>query len=235
MDIDFCPELEDLLKSRHAVGASGQVFENVVGTSTPNNLHILQSLMGAKPKRTLETGFAFGASCLTFTALHRRNGAKPAQQHVAIDPMQGTLFDSAGLRAIERAGLAGYLDFRGETSALAMADLLRQGLKFDLIYLDGSHFFEEVLIDAYYATRLLNDGGVMLFDDSTIPDVAKVLRYLRRNQAHCLTEMDLGPFHPSGRSIKYRLARRLGRAQLTAFRRHGSTEGRDWHLRVVDF
>jgi predicted O-methyltransferase YrrM len=223
MDAGFCPELQELLALER------------ISTTSPNNLRIITTLMKAKPLRTLETGLASGGSALAFTDSHRRNGAIPSRQHVAIDPLQESLFANEGLRNIDRAGLSGYLDFRREIAALAMADLLRSGEKFDLIYLDGSHFFDEVLLDAYYSIRLLNDGGILLFDDSTIPDVAKVIRYLRRNQAQCLAEVNLTDIHPTGRSIKYQLARWVGRAQMTAFRRHGTFERSDWNLRIVDF
>jgi predicted O-methyltransferase YrrM len=235
MNADFCPELETLLRSRRAVGTSGRVFENLIGTSTPNNLHVIRSLMRDRPSRTLETGFAFGASCLTFTASHRENRSAPARQHVAIDPLQRTLFDGAGLLAVERSGLAGFLDFRGEPSALVLPQLVRDGEKFDLIYIDGSHFFEEILIDAYYCIRLLNEGGVMLFDDSTIGHVAKVVRFLRTNQSHCLAEVDLSAHRADGGSLKYRAAKLLGRVQLTAFRRAGALDDRRWNIPLVEF
>ena len=35
-----------------------------------------------------------------------------------------------------------------------------------MIYVDGSHNFEHVFIDAYYSVQLLDMGGVVLFDDS---------------------------------------------------------------------
>ena len=74
----------------------------------------------------------------------------------------------------------GYLDFREECSALELPKLMKQGARFDLVYIDGSHLFEDVFIDAYFVARLLTQGGVVVFDDSTNPHIAKVLRFLRR-------------------------------------------------------
>ena len=36
---------------------------------------------------------------------------------------------------------------------------------FDLIYIDGSHFFNDVLIDAIKSFELLKKGGIIIFDD----------------------------------------------------------------------
>jgi SAM-dependent methyltransferase len=36
---------------------------------------------------------------------------------------------------------------------------------YDLIYIDGSHDFDDVLSDAIYAFRILKPGGVIIFDD----------------------------------------------------------------------
>ena len=37
--------------------------------------------------------------------------------------------------------------------------------KFDVIYVDGSHFADDVLTDGINAWRLLKQGGIMIFDD----------------------------------------------------------------------
>ena len=40
---------------------------------------------------------------------------------------------------------------------------------YDLIYIDGSHYFDDVLIDAIRSFELLKTGGVMIFDDYIWP------------------------------------------------------------------
>ena len=47
-----------------------------------------------------------------------------------------------------------------------LAGLLAEGTsQFDLIYIDGSHFADDVMVDAVLAWALLRNGGVMIFDD----------------------------------------------------------------------
>jgi hypothetical protein len=50
--------------------------------------------------------------------------------------------------AVERAGLMGYMDFRQAYSALELPKLIEQGTQFGLVYVDGSHLFEDVFVDA---------------------------------------------------------------------------------------
>lgn len=47
--------------------------------------------------------------------------------------------------------------------------MLDEGQQFDLIYVDGSHFADDVLTDGITAWRLLKDGGVLIFDDFLWP------------------------------------------------------------------
>lgn len=217
----FCPILEEMIKAGSAVGRSGRRFDEIGALSTSNNLHVLRQLMlQNKPKRTLEIGLSFGGSCLLFTATHRELTGQAAQQHMAVDPFQQEAWDDAGLMAVERAGLSGYLNFQPYFSSVILPRLVENSEQFDLVYIDGSHLFEDVFIDAYYTSRLLSEGGVVTFDDCRDPHVRKVLEFIGRNLGQCLEELDLRPFRADqGRSPKYRLARLMGQTQMRAFRR----------------
>ena len=228
--LGFCPALAEIVERRSAIGRSGRVFDGLAALSSVNNLVTLRSLMlGLKPARTMEIGLAFGGSGLVFTASHQEAGHTPTRQHMSIDPFQQSVWDDCGLLSIERAGLSAYLDFRPVLSSLELPKLVSQGEAFDLVYVDGSHLFEDVFVDAYFVTRLLRQNGVVLFDDSPDSHVQKVLRFLRSNCRSGLEEVDLSPYRgDAGTSVRYRMARLLGRVQLTAFRRVGPAE-REWN------
>ena len=197
------------------------------GASTASNLRTLALLVeDIKPSRTLEIGLGPGASALLFASHHQAAG-HGQQTHVAIDPYQlsPTAFDSAGLRALERAGLASFVLHRNGMSSVELPKLIGENASFDLIYIDGSHLFEDTFVDAYFSLRLLNSNGVMLFDDLASSQVLKVVRFLRANMGDCLLEVDLSKYRED--KYRYQLARLLGRVQLTAFRRVGPTE-RAW-------
>lgn len=165
---------------------------------------------------------AFGASALLFTACHRESGHPPNRQHTAIDPYQTTYWDNAGIAAIERAGLADYLELREQLSSLELPVMLQKGELFDMIYVDGSHMFEDVFVDFYFVRQMVAPNGIVAYDDCSTPEVAKVIRFIRKNMAQCFAEIDLSPFRwDGGKSFKHIVARALGRVQMVAFRRSG--------------
>jgi predicted O-methyltransferase YrrM len=50
-------------------------------------------------------------------------------------------------------------------SSFVLPQLLGEEHRYDLIYVDGSHFADDVLSDAVAAWQMLSEGGVMIFDD----------------------------------------------------------------------
>jgi Methyltransferase domain len=232
---DFCPVLAELLETRKSVGRTGRVYEGLAALSTVNNLLTIRELMRrTRPLRTLEVGLSFGGSALAFCASHQELGRPPEAQHTALDPFQTTVWDSCGLMALERAGLMGYMDFRQTYSALALPRLIEGAARFDLVYVDGSHLFEDVFVDAYFITRLLNEGGIVAFDDSGNPHIAKVLQFLRTSSREALGELDLSNYREMRGPFTYRVARYFGRVQMTAFRRIGNVE-RAWDAPFCSF
>lgn len=218
--LDFCPLLSNLYNSGRVVGRTGKVFEELGALSTINNLlHIRAFMMEFKPQRTLEIGMAFGGSALTFASTHRDLNRPPVGQHTAIDPAQNSYWDDAGRQNLERAGLAGYVEVIEQLSAAALPRLITEQQKYDLIYVDGSHQFEDVLIDFVFCHELLNIGGIILFDDSTDSQVAKVLRFIESNYDQIYHAMTPTRGTRMDR-LKRRLACMLHKNQLTAFRKH---------------
>jgi hypothetical protein len=64
------------------------------------------------------------------------------------------------------APFAGRVTKRKGLSGAQLAALVAEGgERFDVVYIDGSHFADDVLLDALLGWRLLVDGGTMIFDD----------------------------------------------------------------------
>ena len=205
------------------------------GLTTVNNLIVLRNLhLSLKAAATLEVGLGWGPSALVFAQSHKDIGSAPQGQHVAIDPFQDHVAH-AGVAVVKRAGLNDYLDHINDFSDRALPRLLAEGRRFGMIYIDGSHLFEDVMIDCHYATQLLLADGVLLFDDSTDPHVAKLLGFTDGNMRHVLTRLDVAPFRgDAGRSFRYRLGKLFGRTQLTAYRKSGEGRRR-WDSKLARF
>jgi len=124
--------------------------------------------------RSIEIGCAHGISSLYICdAL----GGRPGAKHVIIDPYELTEWHGIGLHNLEQAGLSGY-EFIDKPSEFALPALLESGQTFDFALIDGFHRFEHALLDFFYLDRLLNIGGLLVFDDARLPPVRKVLRYV---------------------------------------------------------
>ena len=214
----FCPVLDEMASNGYVLGRTGVRF-GMEGLSTRNNLLMLRNLqLDVKPNRSLETGLAVGGSCLAFTQTYKDLGQAPSRQHIAIDPHQRGL-DEVGLHAVERAGLSGYLEYIEDRSEFALPQLVRDGAQFDLVYIDGLHLFENVLVDFFYCAHMMTDNGFILFDDSLWPGVKKVLQFIRTNCNSYFREVDLSPYRADGRSQRYKLAKLAGRVQMTGFQK----------------
>jgi predicted O-methyltransferase YrrM len=206
-----------------------------MGASTENNLHVLAGLVcNLKPTHTLEIGLAAATSALVIAHGHRLNEDGTIRSHTAIDPYQHEL-DDVGIAQIERAGLDRYFSLIRKQSLLALPQLLASGRQFDLIYIDGSHLFEHAFIDVFYSMRLLTTGGVMLLDDSTVPDVKKIVTFIRRNFKKKIDEFDLTSWRHAGLGgLGYRVAKELKRVQLTGFIKRNDPE-RPFDASLVNF
>ena len=53
---------------------------------------------------------------------------------------------------------------RGMSQSI-LPKLCDEGRKYDFIYIDASHQSDDTFVDAYYAHKMLNDKGIMIFDD----------------------------------------------------------------------
>jgi predicted O-methyltransferase YrrM len=124
--------------------------------------------------QTLEIGCANGLSSLFICdALSGR----PNASHTMVDPVQSTDWHGAGIANLERAGFHFYTLIE-DGSEFVLPELLKHSTnKFDLILIDGWHTFDHSLVDAFFATRLLRVGGLLVFDDADWSSVGRTLRW----------------------------------------------------------
>jgi cephalosporin hydroxylase len=218
-----------------------RVVETIDGTivpfeagSTVNNIQIIRQLvMAMRPTRTLEIGLAHGASALTFlTSLREINTGGGDFLHAAIDPYQRSVWKSAALHAVEVDGFRDHFQFYDEESSVALARLCDEQREFQVIYIDGSHLFEDVFLDFAFSARLLPIGGICLFDDCSDRHVQKVIRFIKTNYRGILRRYPLEGLVE--KPMLKRLANRIGFYQLAAFEKIARTP-RKWDSAFTSF
>lgn len=167
--------LDDILQSgvvTDARGAQHQVHSN----TSPAQCLFLRELIGRiDARRCLEIGLAYGISSL---AICEEINGKAGASLISIDPHQGEHWNDIGVLNLERAGFGAILEFHRRPSHEVLPRLLQEGQRVDFAYVDTSKIFDVVLLDAYYITRLLMPGGIIVFDDCSWPGIRKVVRYI---------------------------------------------------------
>ena len=131
-------------------------------------------LREVRPMKTIEIGCAYGISSLFICAELQQT---PDAFHTIIDSLQSTNYKNIGLTNLNRAEIDFY-ELIEKPSEIALPELLAQGKKYDLGFIDGWHTFDHTLIDFFYLNRMLNVGGVILIDDVTYPSINQLMRYL---------------------------------------------------------
>jgi predicted O-methyltransferase YrrM len=165
-------------------GSFGQM-DDKTKISISQGLWLYNFCIDHKVLRTLEVGLAYGFSTLYFIALlaKHRDG-----HHTAVDPYANKDWRGIGLAkvapAIEKLGLdpAQRFEFFEERSDHAAIDLHRRGSRFDLIFVDGNHRFDDVLVDFYLYDPLCRAGGFIVFDDMWMSSVRSVASFISSNR-----------------------------------------------------
>lgn len=133
-----------------------------------------------KANRTLEIGMAFGVSTLFICQAHKDKGSG---HHTAIDPWQKRWFNNIGLRNVRNAQLDEDFRFYEAPSFEALAELGKNGERFDFVFIDGNHRFEYTLVDFFLVDKILEVGGYVMLHDPWMPSIRKVLSFILRNRA----------------------------------------------------
>jgi predicted O-methyltransferase YrrM len=129
-------------------------------------------------KRSLEIGLAYG-----FSTIWIMDALPSDASHTAIDPFQESLWGGVGQTQARR--LSGKkFELLEDYSIHALSDFIRRGERFDFIFIDGNHRFDDVLVDFYLADQVLNVGGLMVLDDIWMASIRTVMSFVLANRAY---------------------------------------------------
>lgn len=170
------PIITEVFNSRTVISKDGKTYP-LRGNIDFNEglfIHRLISRDGTI-NRTLEVGCGHGISSLFICdALKERT----VKEHYIIDPNQNTHYNGIGINNLNKVGVSFYT-FISEKSEYALPELAKiYQATFDLIFIDGFHSFDQVLLDFYYANLLIRVGGYIVFDDCSFYSISKALTYI---------------------------------------------------------
>jgi predicted O-methyltransferase YrrM len=204
--------LSEILKTGETKNANGNSAVNVHSSVSSSEGEFLQKLVSqVDPTVSLEVGLAYGVSALFICdALKVRNGT----QHIVIDPSQERVWGGIGIANLRRAGFEHFVRLMEAPSYRALPELESRGQRVDFAFIDGWHTLDFALLDFFFVDRMLNVGGIVVFDDANWPAVRMVCRFVKTNLAYSLVGV-------SGTDTAPSLKRRLSEGVLrsTPFRR----------------
>jgi len=157
---------------------------------------IQEAVRAWKPELIIEVGSWKGQSAINFAEELKRS--VPAGKILCVDTWLGALEFWENQKDSERYvslhhdrgypsvyyqflanvlyhGLQDYVIPFPQTSLIAARWLAKRGIKAGLIYIDGSHDYEDVTRDLQAYWPLLKPGGLMFGDDYDWPDVSKAV------------------------------------------------------------
>jgi predicted O-methyltransferase YrrM len=131
-----------------------------------------------RPQHTLEIGFGCGFASLFMLGAMMENGFGT---HTSIEHDQRTTWNGAGIRQIERLGAEHMFELLEESPGLALAQMATNDRVSQLIFINGEKNFDSMVMYLHYAIRLLPVGGMIVFNDSTMPSVRAAAEFAREN------------------------------------------------------
>lgn len=187
LDPWFRSRLLSMYAAEPQMGADGEKHPigNVPGMSPEEGTWLYGHCLSVKPRATLEIGMAFGYSTLYILSAIAENGEG---RHTAVDPLQSSVFSGVASTqaqaAVREKGLqAEAFRLIEERSDRAAVDLARAGSTFEVIFIDGNHRFDDVLVDFYLCAPLCAIGGHIVLHDMWMSSIHTVTKYIRANRA----------------------------------------------------
>jgi len=214
------PAVEDVLRSGRVSTAEGRVVHAHSYMHIPRDECELlyRQVAATRATQAVEVGMAFGISTMCLCdALSRNTSPETGQRPhlVVVDPFQnGNIWQGVGLAQIRSASFDDVVQFYERPSQVVLPELAAKEYRIQFAFIDGSHMFDEVLIDFFYLDQMLEIGGVIVFDDVGLQPVNAVVRFVLANRNYELVEvLELLRTGVGNRRkrLEKRFLRRLGR------------------------
>jgi|GEM_PF-3354537 len=171
-------------------GEAISIFPGAIELQDAKILYTLARKM--HPKITVETGFGYGMSAWTFLAAHAATGSDA--HHIAIDPFYPHWTQSVGKLHLEKQSFSGF-HLLEHNALVALPHLISEGLLQDLClaFIDGSHLFEQAMVDFCMLDHMLVEGGILVLDDAHAPAIETLLNYIEANRQEYRIRRDFSP------------------------------------------
>ncbi|RZK12986.1 MAG: class I SAM-dependent methyltransferase [Flavobacterium sp.] len=171
--------LVEIFQSQKVTDENGLSYELHSHTGIDQGLLLQRIIKEIKPKKSLEIGLAYGISSLfILEALEEIRGNKCI--HYIFDPSPDIYWNNIGLHNIKKAKYEHLVSFHKVLSEDGLIDLITRKERIQFAYIDSTKVFDVLLVDFYLINKLLDVGGVIIFDDCGFPGIRKLVRYISK-------------------------------------------------------
>ncbi len=206
------PVLSNILQTGKVASADGQKIPLHSQLPEREGLLLQSWLEQYRPSRLLEVGLAYGISSLYICDIVSQ---WPLRYYHIIDAFQSTEWQGIGRKNLADAGFSHLLTLHEQLSEICLPRFLEQGHRYDFAFVDGWHTFDHVLLEFFYISRMLDVGGIIIFDDVHLPSLQKLLAYI--DGYDCYERLSLPD--EFGKSVPMKVRRMMGLppARITGF------------------
>ncbi len=216
------PVLAQLLNTGEATAPNGAQVRLHSQLPELEGLLLQSWLERYRPVRLLEIGLAYGISSLFICDAIQQ---WPVECYHIIDAFQSGQWQQIGVNNLHAAGFARLVTMYEELSELCLPRFLEQGHRYDFAFVDGWHTFDHVLTEFFYISRMLDVGGVVVFDDVHLPSIHAVLAHV--DSYDCYERLALPADFPPSMKMKVRKVAGLPPVRIAGFVKITPDE-RDW-------
>jgi predicted O-methyltransferase YrrM len=163
---------------------------------------VLQRVIEAtRPSKGIEVGLAFGISMLYILDAMQRHGGGLL---TGMDPAQhDATWRGGGLHNVRRAGFSDRYFFYEEPSQIVLPRLTAAGTRVQFAFIDGWHTFDHTLVDFFFIDRMLDVGGIIVFDDVGYPAIRRLCHFILSNRDYSIFDLARYPAHTFTKRLKH--------------------------------
>lgn len=149
-------------------------------------LHYIVSSFNKKSIKNvnvLEIGCAYGTSGMIITNALKNYNHNQKLSYTSIDPNQETQWNNIGIYNIEKITKYSSIKktFIFDYSTPVMKNMIEHKTRYNVIFIDGSHEYLDVLNDSKCADKLLKKKGIVVHDDILHKDVSRAIKEYYHN------------------------------------------------------
>jgi predicted O-methyltransferase YrrM len=171
--------LDEIFKTKTVKDGINEIHKLHSNISEAQGYFLQGILKEIKPKATLEIGLAYGISSLFLLEILKEQGNKN-KSHIIFDPFAELYWENIGLENIRRSGYENLIDFRYLPSDEGLIQLINEKKRIQFAYVDSTKIFDILFLDFCLINKILDIGGIIVFDDCGFPGIKKLVRLISK-------------------------------------------------------